>query len=656
MDIRDQYLDTEGPPIRKSNLRPSRSRASFEIQQRAKPSISINLDNTVVQTIVPPVDNTFTDDQDRAESIQAFPRLKSMHSISSLASRRAARNMASLDQLSVNSTIDPIVEQSYLYNSAFNNDVAAEGSQENGLDDNVRRDLIERLAQSIYSYPTSLAKQHAYGPKSVVSNEIPDVFTSVNTSGDTSKDLKSHGKNFLILTSAGKPIFSMFGNDKDIIPYMGVINTVVSYFQVNQKAQIRSINLKKTKQAFVFLNKSPILLMAYSRRGESTNQLMAQLDLLYSYLISSINERQLQRLFHNRSNFDLHNYLEVTDFDNLRQICFILCNKLYPDFSINALQCFIMRKTIRSKIHDIIHTELLNESKYIPRGTLLYGLILSHKRDMFKLCSVIRPKGHTLHTVDLQLLFCLITHQFANRDGDQELWLPICFPKFNSNGFLYSYIKYLSRAAPGSPNEDTVLVLISAQKDAFFKLKLFGDKLWNKLQSEKLGDYLIQDRLKFRISDIPAPLVHHFVYKSKKYVQYVMPELEIHTEDEAQLQQYEQKLKTYYEHLHHSAIDDRGVPINKTMLNYIHWETGPGNAQSLNGDGNDGDDDDTTEEFRRERTSMMGLVWITPQFELYLVCNNGVDNKETVLRSAKQIIEWCRKYEARLFIQEGATF
>ena len=648
MDIRDQYLDTESIQSRRSPMRPVRPQASFQIQQRAKPSISINLDNTVVQTIVPPIDNTFNDYQDRADSIRTFPRLKSMHSISSLASRRGARHMASLDQLSVNSTVDPIVEQSYLYNSTFNDDSTALGSQENGLDDNVRRDLIERLAQSIYSYPTSLAKPYTYGPKSVVSNEIPDVFIPTDSTNESTPDLKAHHKNFFILTSAGKPIFSMFGDDKDVVPYMGVINTVISYFQVNQSTHIRSINLKKTRQSFVFLNKSPILLMAYSRRGESVNQLMAQLDLLYSYLISSINERQLQRLFHNRSNFDLHNYLEVTDFDNLRQICFILCNKLYPDFSLNALQCFVMRKTIRSKIHDIIHTELVNESKYIPRGTLLYGLILSHKQSMFKLCSVIRPKGHTLHTVDLQLLFCLITHQFANRDGDQELWLPICFPKFNSNGFLYSYIKYLSRASPNSPNEDTVLVLISAQKDAFFKLKLFGDKLWTKLQNEKLGGYLTQDRMKFRISDIPAPLVHHFVYKSKKYVQYVMPELETHTSDDNKLQEYEQKLKTYYEHLHNSVYDQRGLPINKTMLNYVHWETDTSSTPS--------DNDDSDDDFSRELTSMMGLVWVTPQFELYLVCNNGVDNKETVLRSAKHIIEWCKKYEARLFIKDGATF
>lgn len=653
MNVKDQYLDTASTRSFRSGVRPSKSQSGFNIKTRGQPSLSINLDNTIVQTIIPPVNNTLNGDNEDNVSLNNFPRLRSMQSISSIVSRRPTRPNTVADQPSVNTSFDPLIEQSFSYSNNIE-DPSTRQAQDTAFNEEARKDLIDRLAQSIYSYPASLTG-NSYGFKPVVSNEIPDVFINDN---QTSPDFKSHSKNFFILTSAGKPIFSMFGEDKQIVPYMGIINTVVSYFQINETTNIRTIKLNKTRQTFAFTNKAPIILMAYSRRGETTNELMTQLDLLYSYLISSINERQLKRLFHNRSNFDLRNYLEVTDFDNLRQICSLLSNKLYPDFGLNALQCFVMRKTERARIHDTIHNLLINESKDIPRGTLLYGLILSHKRKMFKLCAVIRPKGHSLHTIDLQLLFSLITHQFENRDGDQELWLPICFPKFNSNGFLYSYIKYLSRshANNSSQMEDTVLVLISAQKDAFYKLKTFGDKLWNKLQHDKLDEYFVKDRFKFRISDIQAPLVHHFMYKIKKYVQYVMPEIEIHNDDATKLTQYECKLKKYYGHLYNSVVDDTGLPINKTILNYFHWEE---EEEGEEGEEREEGEDAITEtqrDFKREKINMMGLIWITPQFELYLICNNGVNNKEVVLRSAKRIIGWCKKYESRLFIQEGATF
>ncbi|SMN21238.1 similar to Saccharomyces cerevisiae YGL124C MON1 Protein required for fusion of cvt-vesicles and autophagosomes with the vacuole [Maudiozyma saulgeensis] len=655
MNIKDQYLDTTSISSLRSGVRPTKSQTSFNIQSRAQPSLSINLDNTIVQTIIPPVNNSLSGDIEDNSLLHSHPRLRSMQSISSIASRRTTRPNTSSDQLSVNTSFNPIIEQSFTYCNNNNNNIddpSTIRTQDAAFGEEIRKDLIDRLAQSIYSYPTSLAgNTNEFKP--VVSNEIPDVFINDNQIGST---FQSHAKNFFILTSAGKPIFSMFGEDKEIIPYMGIINTVVSYFQINESTNIKTIKLNKTKQTFAFTSKAPIILMAYSRRGETTNELMTQLDLLYSYLISSINERQLKRLFHNRSNFDLRNFLEVTDFDNLRQICSLLSNKLYPDFGLNALQCFVMRKNERARIHDTIHNLLINENKNIPRGTLLYGLILSYKRKMFKLCAVIRPKGHSLHTIDLQLLFSLITHQFENRDGDQELWLPICFPKFNSNGFLYSYIKYLSRSnsnnlgSSSSDIEDTVLVLISAQKDAFYKLKTFGDKLWNKLQSDKLNEYFIKDRFKFRISDIQAPLVHHFMYKIKKYVQYVMPEIEIHNDDTNKLNRYENKLKKFYGHLYNSVVDDNGLPINKTILNYLHWEEEE-EEEVEEAEGNEIEND-----FQREKINMMGLIWITPQFELYLICNNGVNNKEIVLRSAKRIISWCKKYESRLFIQEGATF
>lgn len=462
--------------------------------------------------------------------------------------------------------------------------------------------LEDQLAQSIISCDRK---------QSTVSTEIPNVFTH------------EYEKNFLILTSAGKPIYAMKDSDSTI-GHMGVIHTIMSYFKLEEDQDLRCIENGDVR--FAFLDREPIVLVAYSAKGETNNELFCQLDFLHSYLLSSLSERKLSKIFSKRQNFDLRNLLESTDFENLDEICSLLCERFYPDSLLGALRSLSMRKSYRAQIHEAMSQQLIKE-KDLLKGTLLYGLMVAPDN---KLCAVLRPKGHTLHTTDLHLLFCLIFHRFQNLDDSQELWVPICFPKFNANGFLYGYIKFLSKG-------NSILVLISAQKDAFFSLKSFADHLISDITNNGLLEE-IHNSKGFRISDIPAPLVHHFIYKSKKHVQYVMPELEFRNDIEPEEAiELERKFMNYYQQIHNSVIRDDGLAFNKSCLNFIRW---------------DSDATDPSE----EPIAMLGLGWITPKFELYLICNNGVDDKHVIFESAKKIISWCRKHESRLFVNEGAIF
>ena len=670
----------------------------------AMPTVSLSLDDTVVYQL----DKTLNGDNDDGNvNPDSIPRLPSASSLNML---RSVQSRASSVQPQLKQTISTTVTTNPTLVSAF------ETSNEAILQHSSGRDLVETLAQSIYSYAPSTATASRRTSflsalkdgRPVFSGEIPDIFEpDIDClSPPKSAELQSFDKNYFILTAAGKPVYVMHGEDKEVTSFTAVINTVVSYFQMNEHSNVKSIRLPTKHISFTFLNKPPILLMAYSRRGEVTSQILGQLDLLYSYLISSINERQLHRLFNNRSNFDLRNYLEPTDFRNLNKLCAFLCHGFSPEFTFNCVQSFVMRKSIRKQLHDTIIDELIKEEKYIPRGTLLYGLLVSrNSQNKNKLCAVVRPRGHTLHTTDLQLLFELISRQFENMNGNQELWMPICLPKFNSNGFLYSYMKFLAPESDTgdsdsikpnndirhTPNDlhhndnnnsnspavaaavrtensknDTILVLISAQKDAFFRLKLFGDRLWNRICKEGLNRYLYEDYLRVRLSDIPAPLVHHFVYKSRKHVQYIMPELDYNLdyESEREMRQrkianYERKLKFYYDSLHESAIRSNVVYKNNTLLHIIHWQENADEGISLeaNASGTPGHDSDCSEpELQLEKINVMGVVWGTAQFELYLLCNNNVDNKRVVLKSARKIVSWCKKNESRLFIRDGAVF
>ena len=42
---------------------------------------------------------------------------------------------------------------------------------------------------------------------------------------------RSRRKHFFVLSSAGKPIYSRYGDDSVISGYMGVIQTIISFFE-----------------------------------------------------------------------------------------------------------------------------------------------------------------------------------------------------------------------------------------------------------------------------------------------------------------------------------------------------------------------------------------------------------------------------------------
>lgn len=641
----------------------SNSILGFSNNSKASATLSVNLKNTTGDTslISVPSHNVSTKNSishlssnaSFRGSIKSYPSIRNFEStLNSVSSHTTANGNASSD-----------------VNTEPTNESENETSNEN---------LLDLLAESMYSYTPSVAGVERYR-RPIVSNELPNIFINHKHQKQVDSDgLIRRNKNFFILSNAGKPIFIMHGEDKQVIPLAGIINTVMNYFQVNEQSNVKTIYLRNTGQRFVFLNKSPITIMIYSNQGETTKVLQDELDFLYSYLLSTLTSKNLAKLFKNRSNFDLGTFLAQTDVDNLKEICSLLSDQFYPDIFLNALQSNPLRKTIRDKIHNQILQQLNDDSELIPRGTLLYGLLLTG--DDTKMTAVIRPRGHTLHTSDLQLLFCLVRRHLRSNNTDRELWIPICFPKFNSTGFLYSYIKFLSYESK------TVLVFISAQKDAFFKLKLFSDRLVCKLMKDRsISKVINSDRETsgFKIRDIPAPLIHHFIYKSTRHVQYVMPIVEYNVKfqnileddeiheisssysreernedvdfikDEKLNQKlYQMKVQSYYRELHNSVMTEDGCkPLKNTVVNFIQWE---GTLSS--NDDNMEDNEEAVKFINKEKIHIMGMVWCTPQFELYLICNNGVNDKKTISSSARKILHWCQKHEERLFIQNGAIF
>lgn len=86
---------------------------------------------------------------------------------------------------------------------------------------------------------------------------------------------------------------------------------------------------------------------------------------------------------------------------------------------------------------------------------MLYGILLCGTR----LVTLVQPKDPKLqlHASDLLLVINFISTQPSLRRV--ESWTPVCLPRFNDRGFLYSYVGYLD------PQNSICLLLISANED-----------------------------------------------------------------------------------------------------------------------------------------------------------------------------------------------
>lgn len=88
------------------------------------------------------------------------------------------------------------------------------------------------------------------------------------------KNWLRHRKHVFILSSAGKPIYSLHGNEDKLATIFGVMQALVSFVQSNNDSikYILAVGVK-----FVFLVKSPIILVAVSKTDISVQQIHMQL-------------------------------------------------------------------------------------------------------------------------------------------------------------------------------------------------------------------------------------------------------------------------------------------------------------------------------------------------------------------------------------------
>lgn len=533
------------------------------------------------------------------------------------------------------------------------------------------------------------------------------------------QQFRSKQKQYFVLSSSGKPIWSRHGDINLINGYIGVISTIISSF-AGFNCPLHSFSAGATLFVITNPGRGPLYFVGISRvDGEGVTQIEKQLDSLYQQILSTLTLPRLVQTFKHRPGTDLSRSLEGTE-KLLSSLCDTFASGS-PSSLLSSLECLRMRKTHRQ----IISNTLLQHKT----EKLLYGLLVAGG----KLVSVLRPKQHSLHPGDLELIFNMLFPNGKKVGGEGENWVPVCLPGFNDGGYLYLYVSFLplievqghrkgasnagtpqsrrgentesfgSRLSTASTtdsprssfvqdasstprlasadtplNDDDVkdevaILLISPDREAFFEMKEMRDALVKSLvkngslqhisRAVRLGRPSIPQLLmptmtaRERGTGDDKVAMRHFMYKSRADVQFVQSKVDwgSHPDDPEFEDPELTSAKSLVKHR-------RLMSIYAGLHCSLHSRhTHPRIIWSVQ------------EEF-------VALAWITPVYEFYCVAGRAertdlasdetgtlkekrreeekeIERQKAQLsKEAERVIKWVEKEMERVFILGGAVF
>ena len=316
---------------------------------------------------------------------------------------------------------------------------------------------------------------------------------------------EAHSKHIFVISEAGKPIYSLHGEEEHLVSLGGIMQALVSFVADTGDA-IRSIRAGRTQ--LVFLVKSPLILVAVSRGSLSAAQLTVQLTYIHNQILSTLTAAQLERIFVQRRNYDLRRMLQGSErlMTHLSQAM-----DSDPSFLLSAVRCLPLAATVRDNVSESI----IRFAGKVP--DVVFGILIAENQ----LVTLVRMKKYFIHPADLHLVFNLInsTESFKH----SESWTPICLPKFDSGGFLHAHVSYLTDDSPAC------LLLLTLDRNAFFDLSAARGKIVERM--ERHGSITaIQTAItnsRYSTQAIELPEMRHFLYKSRTSAQFTSPEFAV---------------------------------------------------------------------------------------------------------------------------------
>lgn len=171
---------------------------------------------------------------------------------------------------------------------------------------------------------------------------------------------------------------------------------------------------------------------------------------------------------------------------------------------------------------------------------MVFAILLANN----KLITLVRMKKYCIHPADLHLIFNLV--QASESFKNSESWTPLCLPRFDGSGFLYTHVSYLAEDC------QACLLLLTVEPNVFFTLSEAKQKIVEKLRRTNCLE-AINESLKKKIENCSLsglPEIRHYLYKCKSTAQFHQPSISApYTSDRHILNLY----KYAHKKIHHST-------------------------------------------------------------------------------------------------------
>ncbi|KAJ3305804.1 Vacuolar fusion protein mon1b [Kappamyces sp. JEL0829] len=271
-----------------------------------------------------------------------------------------------------------------------------------------------------------------------------------------SPEWQAHKKHYFILSSSGKPVYSRYGNEAEQASIMGLVQAFLSVFLL-QDDPLRYI--RNGDQVIVFYIAGPLYYVVVSRTHESVAVLAAQLEMMHACVIFTLTSVQLAKIFDRHLNYDLRSLMGGTD---------VLLDKLAKSFSdpwlfLDAMPTIKAPAKTRRLVSKVW-------TAAAPPTSNVFGLMVANK----KILATFHGKRHSLLPRDAALVLNMVYS--SSTFQAVESWAPVCLPLFNSSGFLYCYVSFITPSL--------CLITLSTDRDSFFEQSDFKSRVVEGLGSD----------------------------------------------------------------------------------------------------------------------------------------------------------------------------
>lgn len=285
----------------------------------------------------------------------------------------------------------------------------------------------------------------------------------------SSEDLwRTRQKHVFVLTSAGKPVFSRYGDESDFSELFGILQVLISMAATSGPSGSAPEVLRRVTAgsdfSIHFHTVEELSYVMVTRTGESAKACVRQLRMLHHQMLSTI--PTVNNVLKKSPGYDVRRIFSHADANVMRQL--IKHMSWDPVFMFRAIKVIPVVADLRRDVHRVVSDARLSDDH-------LYSLLLFRGA----IVASLSPKGHALHIDDLLILLNFVSCVLKTQRG--EIWAPLCLPKFNDSGYMWCYCARLrhgeddtasSAARESDPRQQQqddglVMVHLATSQDAF---------------------------------------------------------------------------------------------------------------------------------------------------------------------------------------------